>query len=259
MRKIKHNAHCMDEMRRLRQESQIRFKLPSLFDLQHDYHSIFFNNCQSFIGKVNALKNDFNVKGSLLAGFAETRLNVGENVEDFGEFGHQYHLADDDRPSLGISAFSKIEASHSNNVIYRNSKNEKVGSCMFIQVPNAFKEGSLSRDMTVVFCYITPGCSKEVYAKLSCDILAYLDKIESEHCVVLGDFNKSPSEINDVFGAKLMQKNLRQIISETTHDHGKKLDHIYTTFPENQIKYGVLESLTTTDHRPIFVSIKKVV
>ena len=53
--KIKHNAHCMEEMCRLREESLIKFQLPSLSDLQEDFNSIYFLNCQSLIGKENAL------------------------------------------------------------------------------------------------------------------------------------------------------------------------------------------------------------
>ena len=111
--------------------------------------------------------------------------------------------------------------------------------------------------MAITFCYVTPNCSKEVYDYLAYDIIDYLDEINSESCVVLGDFNKSPSEISNDFGAKLMYKNLRQIIKDKTHDHGKILDHIYTNLDDNQIKYGVLESLTNSDHRPIFISVKK--
>ena len=214
-------------------------------------------NCQSFIGKENALKNDFNVKGSCVVGFADTRLSTDEYVDDFGEFPHEYQLTDDTRPSLGITSFSKIEVNHTKNVIYRNNKNEKVGSCMFMQVPNMIRSESFTEHLTIIFCYVTPNCSKEVYNKLSYDIIEYLDEVNSKSCVVLGDFNRSPFEISNDFGLKLMQKNLRQIIKEITHDHGKILDHIYTNLDDNQIKHGVLESLTNSDHRPIFISVKK--
>ena len=256
--KIKHNAHCMEEMVRLREECLINFQLPSLCDLQEDFNCIYFLNCQSFIGKENALKNDFNVKGSLVAGFVDTHLSTGETIEEFGNFGYQYQLADDERPSLGISVFSKIETDDSRNFIYRNNKNEKVGSCMVNNVKNMFSLGSSNKNLAIIFCYVTPNCPKEIYNQIFCDIDEYLGKIRSEHCVVLGDFNRNPEEIFDVFGSKLMQKGLKQLISEKTHDHGKRLDHLYSNLDEGQIKYGVLESLTNTDHRPIFIAVKKV-
>ena len=71
----------------------------------------------------------------------------------------------------------------------------------------------------------------------------------------MGDFNRSPDKLQKCFSDILGLTNVDQKIKEATHNQSGILDLIFTNI--DSVICGVLDSLTKTDHRPIFVSIPK--
>ena len=49
---------------------------------------------------------------------------------------------------------------------------------------------------------------------------------------------------------------MQQLITGMTHNRGNTLDHIYTNICKDGLRFGQLNSLTKTDHLPIYVSLK---
>ena len=75
---------------------------------------------------------------------------------------------------------------------------------------------------------------------------------------VIGDFNKSPTALPGSFSKRMKELGLNQLIDGPTHNRGNTLDHLYTNIGFDYIKFGILNSLTKSDHMPIFISVKKV-
>ena len=222
--------------------------------MQNDYFNITFLNCQSFTNKQGALANDFNIRGSSVVGFADTKFKEGEEL-DLNGFDEHYFLSCNDRPSLGLAAYSKMEATNQLNYILYNEKHNPVASLLFLHFEKLFNLDCPS--FTLVICYVSPKSSNDVYSSLSSKILDYLKNFRSHYSAVVGDFNRSPNEILSTFGSPLLSVGLKQLIDQPTHDHGKILDHLYSNLPSSIVRSGTLDSLTNTDHRPIYVSIKK--
>ena len=76
--------------------------------------------------------------------------------------------------------------------------------------------------------------------------------------VVFGDFNKNPTALPRSFLSKMKELGLNQLIQGPTHNRGNTLDHLYTNIGLDQIRFGILNSLTKSDHMPLFISIKKI-
>ena len=76
--------------------------------------------------------------------------------------------------------------------------------------------------------------------------------------VVFGDFNKNPAALPHSFSKKMEELGLVQLIEGPTHNRGNTLDHLYTNVGLDHIRFGILNSITKSDHMPIFISIKKV-
>ena len=70
----------------------------------------------------------------------------------------------------------------------------------------------------------------------------------------MGDFNRPPCKLQKCFSSKL-GTGVFQAINEPTHNQGGTIDLVFSNI--EQATCGVLDSLTKTDHRPIFISIPK--
>ena len=75
--------------------------------------------------------------------------------------------------------------------------------------------------------------------------------------IIIGDFNKNPNALPGSFLKSMKELNLKQLIKGPTHNCGNTLDHVYTNLDLNIIKFGILNTLTKSDHMGIFISVKK--
>ena len=198
-------------------------------------------NAQSLVGKFEAVKNDWNLNGCSIVGIVDTRFTSGKEREvDFRFLGN--FLKYDARPSLNIAVY--------NDVPYFGQKHcrlkDDMGTLIALKYP-------LTEDnyMSVCFVYILPGANNSIFEALAELIKKELD-IVNQFIVVMGDFNRNPEDVPLVF------QNLfpSQLIKGITHNRGNTLDHIYTNFNEHMLEWGRLNSLTKTDHFPLFLTLK---
>ena len=129
------------------------------------------------------------------------------------------------------------------------------GSMIIAKFPNFVIVNGKKQDVFISFIYILPDATSAVY----CDAVAKLTDLNPTGAglmFVMGDFNKNPENIPSGFKQRMSNLGLQQIISGMTHNRGNTLDHIYTNVCKDDLKYGRLNSLTKTDHLPIYVSLK---
>ena len=211
------------------------------------------------------MNNDFNFKSCEAVAFADTRFSEHTQPESFSNFDDfkadesepSYHrfYSNEERPSLSLAVFNKIKPFEVENVKLCY-KFQHLGSCIRSKYKDMFKIGGVSQNVIVFYCYILPNAPNEIYISLAKEIERIFNGDNSK-LIILGDFNKEPKMIDNIFGKSLKKFGINQIIESVTHDQGHTLDHIYTNIDTNFIKYGILDSITNTDHRPIFVSIRK--
>ena len=223
-----------------------------------------FLNCQSFIGK-KKLENDYNLKSCQAVGFADTRFTEATEPQSFSDFhnfkskesDHSYHrfYSNEERPSLSLAVFNKIKPYDVENLRFRYNL-QHLASCIRMTYRNLFQIKGVSQNVTVFYCYILPNSPNEIYISLAKEIETSFFQNDSK-LIVLGDFNKEPKMIDNIFGNTLRKLGINQLIESVTHDQGHILDHVYTNIDKDFVKCGILDSITNTDHRPIFVSIRK--
>ena len=129
---------------------------------------------------------------------------------------------------------------------------------MTAKYPKFYKENEQFRDIVLFFLYIMPEGSIQVYKKAA-ELIALVSENAdpSTKMAIFGDFNKNPENMPSEFSLILQTLGLRQLITHPTHLRQNTLDHIYTNIDSDMIQFGVLNTLTKSDHLPIFLSVKK--
>ena len=249
--KITHDARCIQEMERLRLDAKMELILPSLFDSKGDFNSIYFLNAQSISGKMAALERDWNIQGSSILGIIDTRFEKGNERELPGFTEPSVFFSHNERPSLGVAVYSKL--CHEQGLCQLLDSNQ--GSIVSIKYPNFFVVDDSPLDVIVSFVYIMPEASSIVYSQAAC----FFGKLAKQKLpmVVMGDFNKNPTALPGSFSKRMKELGLNQLIDGPTHNRGNTLDHIYTNI-RAEYKFGILNTLTKSDHMPIFISVRKV-
>ena len=199
-----------------------------------------------------ALERDWNVQGSSILGIIDTRFEKGNERELPGFTQPSIFLSNDERPSLGIAVYSQL--SHAQGLCQLLHSNQ--GSIVSIKYPNFYVVDDCQLDVIVNFVYVMPEASSVDYSEVA-NFLSNLAK-QNISMIVFGDFNKNPTALPRSFLTKMKEFGLNQLIQGPTHNRGNTLDHLYTNIGFEHIKYGTLNSLTKSDHMPIFISIKKV-
>ena len=248
-KKISHDGRCIQEMERLRRDCQLSFTMPSLYNM-NEFSSIVFMNAQSLCAKLPAIQSDWNIKGSLVFGVADTRFEPSreQNMNGF-DFPPCFY-SNIDRPSLGIAVYNKIAHQR---FISREffCNNEIKASLVLMEYPN-FDINGIKENLIVCFLYVLPSSTNTIYR----NVASYLKSlIQGNEFVIMGDFNRNPERLQDSFGKVLGVDCNDQKINVATHNLDGTIDLIYTNI--DNAKCGVLNSLTKTDHRPIFISIPK--
>ena len=154
-------------------------------------------------------------------------------------------------PSLGIAVYNKIENNFFEYKQIGNGTNDKA-SIVAMSYPNFPISGEVC-DILVSFLYVLPNATDDIYVQMA---NFYKDLINKFKCkfVIMGDFNRPPSKLQKCFQSKL-GKDVVQKINVPTHNQGGTIDLIFTNIKDANC--GILDSLTKTDHRPIFISIPK--
>ena len=106
-----------------------------------------------------ALANDFNILGSQLVCFSDTKfeqdaeieLNSDLNVLDSEKFTKSCFFSNSNRPSLGLAAYSKTDMDCA-PVNVENDKGEQVGSVMLITLSNFVNNNEICMLFFVTFC-----------------------------------------------------------------------------------------------------------
>ena len=129
------------------------------------------------------------------------------------------------------------------------------GSIIIAKFLNFFTINGKFQDLFICFIYILPDAISAVYS----DAVAKLTDMNptgAEFMIILGDFNKNPENIPSGFKEGMSNLGMQQLITGMTHNRGNTLDHIYTNICKDGLRFGQLNSLTKTDHLPIYVSLK---
>jgi hypothetical protein len=250
--KITHDTRCIQEMERLRLDAKMELLLPCLFNLKDNFNSIYFLNAQSISGKMAALERDWNIQGSSVLGIIDTRFEKGNERELPGFTQPSVFFSHNERPSLGVAVYSKL--CHAQGLCQLLGSNQ--GSIVSIKYPNFYVVDNNQLDVIVSFVYIMPEASSIVYSQAA----GFFEKLANQNLsmIVIGDFNKSPTALPGSFSKRMKELGLNQLIDGPTHNRGNTLDHLYTNIGFDYIKFGILNSLTKSDHMPIFISVKKV-
>ena len=251
--KIRHDVRCVQEMERLRLNGKLDMSMPCLFDMQDEYNSVLFMNSQSVIGKLVALENDWNVKGCCIFGIVDTRFQEGKAMP-MKEFGQpSVHLSSNDRPSMSVALYSKIASTQ--NLGQNFCQN---GVIVTAKYPKFYKENEQFCDIILFFLYIMPESSIQVYKEAANLIAIVAENTDPlTKMAIFGDFNKNPVNMPKEFTTVMQTFGMKQLINSPTHLRQNTLDHIYTNINSNFIKFGVLNTLTKSDHLPIYLAVKK--
>ena len=121
-----------------------------------------------------------------------------------------------------------------------------------MRYPNFSIDGTMT-EVLVSFLYVLPNAVNHVYESLAKELKGLMGNDGLKY-VIMGDFNRNPSQLR-CFKTILKLDDDDQKIEEPTHNQNGMLDLVYTNI--HCATCGVLDSLTKTDHRPIFVSIPK--
>ena len=81
----------------------------------------------------------------------------------------------------------------------------------------------------------------------------------SDPIIIMGDLNKNPADMCSSFMRLARKLNLSQIITVPTHIQGNTLDHVWTNLNSNMIYANTFETLTRSDHLPVFIAVKDTV
>ena len=254
--KIRHDVRCIQEMERLRQTALLKIELPCLFDFEEEYNSIYFLNAQSAVAKIKALENDWNIKGSSIVGLADTRFEPGRE-KHLTEFHNDPVLvSNNDRPTLGIAVYAKLSYDDPMYQFISDCHGVEHGSMVVIRCIDFLSCDNQKKDLWLIFLYILPEAPNTIYER-ACDYFAQMLAYMDIPMAILGDFNKNPEQLPKIFKEKMKKLGLKQLIKNPTHIRGNILDHIYTNLDPENVKFGILNTLTKSDHSPIFLSVKK--
>ena len=125
--------------------------------MKEEYSSIVFLNAQSICAKFVALENDWNVRGSLIFGVADTRFEPSRERKMAGFDAPECFSSSDDHLSTGIAVYNKIPYSHYEaKQFYRG--NEIKASLVVMKYQNFLIDGS-GGDILISFVYILPNAN----------------------------------------------------------------------------------------------------
>ena len=253
-KKIRHKYECVIEMARLRTKCILSLSLPCLFNMQNEYNSIMFLNAQSACRKFQALENDWNVKGSVVFGIADTQFEEGRERHMSSFSAPEVFASNNEHLNLGLAVYSKLNY-NKNMVKHFATQGVTKATLISLTYDKFFVSNDRNININVSFVYVLPNSSNRIYVELASFINSMM--IDNTKIIILGDFNRSPEKMNECFAKHLIDSKIKQQIRHPTHNQNSILDQIYTNVDVKGIKCGILDSLTKTDHRPVYISIKK--
>ena len=212
-------------------------------------------NAQSLLNKKKILASDFNIQSATSVAFADTRHSSSNNNCSFGNFNPDLtiQLPNDQRPSLGLVVYS-MEKALDIDTYHFEYEHSQVGSCIAYRFHNLLKINGVFQKIVVFYFYLLPGLSNKIYEYIACQILPKIQP--TDNLILMGDFNRLPSEMGP-FLKPLSEMNLVQTIEGITQDFGRTIDHCYTNLPPSIFTSGCLDTLSNSDHRPIFITLRR--
>ena len=133
-----------------------------------------------------------------------------------------------------------------------NDRENKIKGSMVVMKYSDFLIKGEKTELLVAFLYILPNSRNFVYESVAKELKSLICK--DIKYVIMGDFNRNPNQLK-CFQSILKLQNKHQKIKQPTHDQNGVIDLIYSNI--ECATYGVLNSLTKSDHRPIFMSVPK--
>merc|ERR1712002_142999 len=161
-------------------------------------------------------------------------------------------ITDDDHPSLKMAVYNKID--YRKSVIkHFATRGVRKATMVSLIYENFYASNNCWTDVMLSFIYVLPNSNNRIYEEIGRYLKSHIDVSKM---IIMGDFNRHPNKMKD-FMKHLTEFQIEQKIVHPTHDQSGTLDHIYTNIHADDIRCGVLNTLTKTDHRPIYISIKK--
>ena len=161
-------------------------------------------------------------------------------------------FSNDEHPSLGLAVYNKIPFYQPYQKIVHNRENEVKASVVAMKYSDFLIKGEKT-ELLVSFLYILPNCRNHVYESVAKELKSLICNKDIKY-IIMGDFNRNPNQLK-CFLSILKLQNKDQKIKQPTHDQNGVIDLIFSNI--ECATYGVLNSLTKSDHRPIHVSVPK--
>ena len=219
--------------------------------LQEDHKMIVSFNVRSIRNKILSIESDRNFQKANVLVIVDTRYGENE-VDQLSCFVQPPIVSSYQRVALGQIVY------HKENVISQAFKTIEIdglqqASITFMKIRHFWKQNFTFRNIFLFFIYIVPNCPNTVYEKV-------MDFVE-QHCdssddIVMGDFNRNPTEMSRSFKTSAKKLHLIQHIQVPTHIQKNILDHIWTNLDSNLIYANTFSTLVRSDHQPIFLAVR---
>jgi hypothetical protein len=185
-------------------------------------------------------------------GVADTRFEQSRERKMLDFDAPELFASNDDHPSLGLAVYNQIPFHQPFQKVILNRENVVKASLVAMKYPNFLINGEKS-ELLVSFLYVLPNARNYDYESVAKELKSLITNKDIKF-VIMGDFNRNPNQLK-CFQSILKLQNKDQKIKQPTHDQNGVIDLIFSNI--ECATYGVLDSLTKTDHRPIYVSVPK--
>ena len=250
---VTHDPRCCVEMKRLRTERQLTLRMDCFHDLKQNHKIIVSYNSCSIRNKIQTIESDLNFQKADVLGIIDSRYqeNEGDQLSCFDQ--PPIISSVHSRVTLGQVVFSKETITNDNfKIIEING--QQCASITSIKIKKIFKTNLNFRNIVIFFVYVVPNCLNHVYEKLLLHVQEHSKT--GDPIVMMGDLNKNPRDMCRSFMNLAENLKLSQIIKAPTHIQGNTLDHVWTNLNANLVYGNTFETLSRSDHVPIFLAIK---
>ena len=225
-RKIRCIPKALEEASRLEKIS-ISWKVKNVCFL-----SIASINIRSFSKHQKDIISDYKMMQKDVLCLQETWLHPDQNINhSFDDYDSCFASAGKGK---GVATFSKI------------AFEEKV---ILIDPDATFQLiKTVVKGITIFSVYISSNCSKLE------SVVAFLEQHKTERSLIIGDFNFTPDDSNQIT-KQLQAWNFCQLIRSPTHKDGNILDHAYVSEELSNSTLSELHYVYYSDHQGLFIDI----
>ena len=189
-------------------------------------------NTRSLHKHIDDVRSSHNITSADVSLFAETQLKEEDKDDNYKITSFNHILRNDQtysgktRPPHGLIAYVKSGIQVLEEYKYTSKQFEAIHMCIH--------QTNQLVPIQIIGLYISPHCTFQHFVHVFQTFMQHIDTMSSP-TVILGDFNmKSITKSNNNYNQRLEQYmlqeyNMRQYITEPTHDDGSTLDLCFST------------------------------